>query len=329
MRAEPDPFWRKDSLGYGSIPRVTPPRRPRSGYALARTLLSALLPGCTPLTAFNAVVPKELGAVRAEHDVPFGDGPRQRIDVYAPRGRAVATRPVILFLYGGSWRSGAKRGYGFVGRALAANGFVVGIPDYRIVPEHRFPDFLEDNAAALRWLRANAARFGGDPDRIVLAGHSAGAYNAAMLAMDPQWLGVHRSAIKGWFGLSGPYDFLPLKGAITRGAFGAWPDLAATQPITHASAGDPPAFLATGAEDMMVLPGNGEALAARLHSVGVPVTVRAYPGIGHVGAVTAIARPFRSRAPVLRDLVGFARDVTTVPGADFGGTPPPTGGSRD
>jgi acetyl esterase/lipase len=285
-------------------------RSGRSGYATARAALAALLPGCTPLTAFNAVVPKEIGVARVVRDAPFGDHARQRIDVYAPRGRARAARPMILFLYGGSWASGAKSGYGFVGRALAAKGFIVGIPDYRIVPDHRFPDFLEDNAAAFRWLRKHAAEFGGDPDRIVLAGHSAGAYNAAMLAMDPQWLAADRPAVRGWFGLSGPYDFLPLKGSITRRAFGAWPDPPATQPITHASAGDPPAFLATGADDRMVLPSNGEALGERLGAAGVPVTVQSYPRLGHVGAVTAFAMPFRHRAPVLRDLVAFARKVT-------------------
>src|SRR3546814_8631076 len=97
-----------------------------------------------------------------------------------------------------------------LGRAFAAQGFVVAVPDYRLVPKVRFPAFVEDSAAAVKWVRAHIARFGGDPDRIVLAGHSAGAYNAAMLAVDPQWLGPDRAAVKGWATLAGPYEFLPL-----------------------------------------------------------------------------------------------------------------------
>ena len=78
--------------------------------------------------------------------------------------------------------------YRFVGTALAARGFVVAIPDYRVYPEVRFPGFLEDGARAMRWVRDNIAEYGGDPARIVVAGHSAGAHIAAMLAIDQPWL---------------------------------------------------------------------------------------------------------------------------------------------
>ena len=106
----------------------------------------------------------------------------RRSTSYAPVRRSAGVKlPVIVFFYGGSWSSGTKDGYGFAGRALAAQGFVVAVPDYRLVPAVRFPAFLEDGAAAVRWVRAHAADFGGDGERIVLAGHSAGAYNAAML----------------------------------------------------------------------------------------------------------------------------------------------------
>ena len=176
----------------------------------------------------------------------------------------------------------------------------------------RFPAFLEDSAAAVKWVRANAARFGGDPDRIVLAGHSAGAYNAAMLSLDPQWLGLDRRAVRGFAGLAGPYDFLPLD-AITRPAFGVVPDLRATQPVNFTSADDPPAFLMVAGKDTLVGPHNTERLAHLLKQAGVTAVTRTYSEIGHAGMVTALARPLRGRAPVLDDLVAFARSVTSTP----------------
>lgn len=270
-------------------------------------LLPLLLDACSPLATFNRLVPKD-GGVQRWSDMAFGRHERQRLDVYAPK--CAEKLPLLVFLYGGSWQSGTKDGYAFAGRAFAARGFVTLIPDYRLVPQVVFPAFLEDNAAAVRWARANADAHGGDPDRIVLVGHSAGAYNAAMLALDPQWLGADRHAIRGFVGLAGPYDFLPLDGPVTRAAFGEAPDKAATQPINHVSAAAPPAFLATGSEDQTVWPRNTKALAARLHAAGVPVETQVYSGIGHVGIVTALAKPFRNRAPVLADAVAFAQKVT-------------------
>ena len=271
----------------------------------------AFAAACSPLKTFNAVIPKDAGGALVARDQAFAPGERGRLDLYRPSGaRGEARLPVIVFLYGGSWSSGVKEGYGFVGRALAAQGFLVAVPDYRLVPEVRFPGFVEDGAAAVKWVRANAARFGGDPDRLVLAGHSAGAYNAAMLALDPQWLGADRAAVKGFAGLAGPYDFLPLSGPITTAAFGQAPDPKATQPISFAGAGDPPALLLVASEDRLVFPRNSIRLAAKLRESGVPAEVKTYSGLGHIGILTAIARPLRGKAPVLRDLGEFARSVT-------------------
>lgn len=281
---------------------------------MRRLALLALiaLSACTPLRTLNAVVPKDRGAGIVATDQAFASGRRGKLDVYAPTGAASAPKlPVIVFFYGGSWNSGTKAGYAFVGRALAAKGFVVAVPDYRLVPEVRFPAFLDDGAAAVRWVRANAARFGGDPDNIVLAGHSSGAYNAAMLSLDPRWLGADRRAIRGFAGLAGPYDFLPLD-AITRPVFGDAPDLRATQPVSFASAGDPPAFLMVAGQDTIVASRNAERLARLLNQAGVQVEIRTYPKIGHVGILTAIARPLRGRAPVVDHLAAFARRVTVA-----------------
>ena len=274
-------------------------------------LLPLLLGACSPLGAFNSVVPRDRGGVVIARDQPFGAHPRQRLDIYAPRKLAAgANVPVIVWFYGGSWSSGARGGYAFAGRALASRGFVVAIPDYRLVPEVRYPAFLEDGAAAVRWIRANIARHGGDPDRLVLAGHSAGAYNAAMLALDPRWLGADRAAVKGLAGLAGPYDFLPLDIAATRNAFGHVADLPATQPVSHAGTGDPPALLVAGADDQLVRPRQTVLLAERLRAAGVTAETRLYPGVGHIGVMTALARPLRGKAPVLDDVAAFAGRVT-------------------
>src|SRR6476646_5629861 len=140
--------------------------------ALPAALIALAAGACSPLTVFDALVPKDSGVQLVAKDAAFGSDPRQRVDVYRPRRAGDAPLPIIIFIYGGSWNSGSKSGYSFVGRALANRGFLVAIPDYRLVPQFRYPTFLGDNASAARWVIAHARSLGGDPDRIVLAGHS-------------------------------------------------------------------------------------------------------------------------------------------------------------
>ncbi len=262
---------------------------------------------CSPLRIFNTIMPKDGGSRLVLRGAAFGSDPRQKLDLYAPTTPSPRPWPVIVFIYGGSWNSGIREGYGFVGRALASRGFLVAIPDYRLVPTVRYPVFLEDNAAAVRWVVAHAAQYHGDPQRLVLAGHSAGAYDAAMLAYDPRWLGADRAAVRAMIGLAGPYDFLPSKLPSVIAAFGSAPDPADTQPMIHIRPGAVPALLCTGDKDDLVAPRNSDTLAARLTAVGTPVDRRTYPRVGHVGLVTAIAEPFRGKAPVLEDMVHFLR----------------------
>jgi acetyl esterase/lipase len=239
----------------------------------------------------------------------YGAGPRQRLDVYAPRG-AKGQAPVAVFFYGGSWDSGRRQDYGWVGRAMASRGFVTVVADYRIYPEVRYPGFLEDGAQAVAWASRNASRLGGDAQRVVLVGHSAGAYNAVMLALDGRYLsaaGVDPKAVRAMAGLSGPYDFLPIRSEITERIFGGTDDLPSTQPLAYVRPDSPPAFLATGAADDMVWPKNTIALAKKLREAGVPVEERHYEGVDHVNMVLALSRPLRGRAPVLDEMTGFLR----------------------
>lgn len=272
-------------------------------------LTGSMLSACSPLSLFATFTPKD-AAKSPEHGVAFGPDPRQKLDVYAPR-RETAPAPVAVFFYGGSWDSGRRQDYGWVGRALAAQGFLTLVPDYRLYPAVRYPSFVEDGALAVRWAIDHARALGGDPERIVLIGHSAGAYNAAMLALDDRYLkavGVDPKAVRAFAGLSGPYDFLPLDGPITRQTFGAYPDLPATQPAAYVRADSPPAFLATGDADTTVKPRNTRALAAALRAKGVTVEERHYAGLTHADTVLALSRPFRGKAPVLAEMTAFLKE---------------------
>jgi acetyl esterase/lipase len=271
-------------------------------------LAAAMTSACSPLSVFATLTPKDAARVEGRGR-RYAQGARGGVDVYAPpiaHGRA----PIAVFFYGGSWDSGRRQDYGWAARALAAQGFLTLVPDYRLYPQVRFPSFLEDCAQAVRWAVDHGAELGGDPDRIVLVGHSAGAYNAAMLALDSRYLkaaGVRADVIKAWAGLSGPYAFLPLDGPVTRRTFGEARDLQATQPTTFARADAPPAFLATGDKDTTVYPRNTRKLAAALREVGARVEERHYPGVDHAGTVLALSRPFRRKATLLADMTAFLK----------------------
>lgn len=267
-------------------------------------MLAALaLSGCSPADALNFVAWRDGLAI--SHSVAYGEGARRTLDVYRPGN--VGALPVVVFFYGGSWQSGNKELYQFVGAALARRGYVAVIPDYRLYPDVRYPQFLEDGARAVRWAKDNAARFGGDPDKIFLMGHSAGAYIAAMLALDSRWLeavGISPDrGIAGLIGISGPYDFLPLRQGTLRTIFGG--NDPTTQPISHISPGAPPALLLTGAKDGLVDPGNSPRLAARLQAAGDAVTLRTYRWVGHLSIIGTFSPLLRFLAPVERDVDAF------------------------
>ena len=269
--------------------------------------MAGLAGACSPLSIFDALAPADAAAAKIHADLAYGQGPRQQLDVYVP-GAAKAPAPVVVVFYGGSWNSGRKENYSFLGKALAARGFIAMIADYRLVPAVRFPEFIEDCAQATHWAHTHAATYGGDPKRVFLLGHSAGAYNAAMVALDGRYLAALGSSVaivRGAALLAGPYDFLPLDATSTIAAFGQARNLTETQPVAFAGRAAPPMFLATGEDDTTVKPRNTRALAGRLQAAGSPVTVKTYPGIGHIGILLALSVPFRGQAPVLDDISAF------------------------
>ena len=183
----------------------------RSAVAVGLAMMLALLSACSPPRLLNTLDRAALsGGQRVGTDIAFGSQ-GQRLDVWRARSTKPGA-PVVVFFYGGGWVKGTRQEYGWAARAYASRGFVVVVPDYRKVPTVRFPAFVEDAAEAVEWTRDHAAKFGGDPGRIAVVGHSAGAYAVAMLALDRRWMrqaGAPADTIKAAVGLSGPYDFYP------------------------------------------------------------------------------------------------------------------------
>jgi acetyl esterase/lipase len=288
-------------------------RRTLLALGLASAGAIASLAACSPLRILNTLTPAD--GVAITRDEAYGPDPANRLDVYAPRqGRGPF--PVVVFFYGGSWQNGQREDYFFAGASLASRGFVAVLPDYRKYPQVVFPGFLEDGALAVAWAKRNAARFGGDPSRVFLMGHSAGAHIAAMLSLDSRYLGAQGldpKDLAGLVGLAGPYDFLPLRDPVLKTIFAPESTIARTQPITFVTPGAPRAFLATGADDTTVNPRNTANLAAKLRAAGASVREKRYEGLNHYTLIGALGEPLRSRNPVFEDVIAFLQEASAAP----------------
>ena len=276
------------------------------GTQLGTLLIVLLLHFCSPIVALNALAPRN--GIMVEKGIAYAEGQRHELDVYAPN-QGAASAPVVVFFYGGGWETGDRAMYRFLGASLAARGVVVVIPDYRLHPAVRFPAFMDDGAAAVAWAHMNAARFGGDPSRLFLMGHSAGAQIATLLALDPEYL---RAAgltpehdVCGVIGLAGPYDFLPDASAEVKAVFGpeeAWPR---SQPINYVTPQAPRMLLLAGQADHTVDPGNTLRLGSRLRAAGARVHAELVPGISHRAMVVAFADLLSFLTPVREQTLGF------------------------
>lgn len=281
----------------------------KSGLIVAAGIVMLLgLGACSPLTLLNAVTPAS--SYKKSADIAYGTGPRQRLDVYTPI-KAGSPAAVVVFFYGGSWNNGNRADYAFVGSALASRGIVTVVADYRLYPQVRYPDFVADSAAAVAWTHNQIVRFGGDAQHIFVMGHSSGAYNAAMVALDKRWLapsGLSPNIIRGWIGLAGPYDFLPIENADVKPVFffpNSPPD---SQPINYAVAGSPPTLLIAASEDKLVNPQrNTGGLATKLRDAGVPVTELYFPKPSHATLIASLVWPFQHLAPVLDEVDQFVK----------------------
>lgn len=282
-----------------------------AGLAIAIVIGSILAFTSPPrlLSHYDWAMGGGVGARQVAEGVAFGSH-GQALDIWAPADAPNDQLPVVIFWYGGGWAKGDRASYAFAGRALASQGFLVVIPDYRKVPDVHFPAFLDDGAEAVAWTQNEIAQYGGDPNRLAFMGHSAGAYQAIMLALDSKRLvaaGANPAMVKAAVGLSGPYDFYPFDSPRSIAAFSQWPRPEETQPISFARADAPPLLLVTSDGDTTVRTRNANNLAAKLRAMGAAVEVNNYGPLDHEEIVMALAKPFRSKGPVLDDSVAFLK----------------------
>ncbi|MCL9983576.1 MAG: alpha/beta hydrolase [Erythrobacter sp.] len=288
----------------------------KRGIAFAALSLVLVIAGILAFTSpprllsfYDRVAGGTAGARQVTQGLAFGTH-GQTLDIWAPEKPAQGPLPVVIFWYGGGWAKGDRASYAFAGRALAREGFLVVIPDYRKVPEVLFPAFLDDGAEAVAWTQNNVAQYGGDPKRLAFMGHSAGAYQAIMLALDSKRLvaaGADPANVTAAVGLSGPYDFYPFDKPRSIAAFSKWPRPEETQPIAFARADALPLLLVTSEGDETVRPKNANNLAAKLRALGATVEVKNYGPLDHEEIVMALSVPFRRKGPVLADSVAFLK----------------------
>ncbi|HEY9091289.1 alpha/beta hydrolase [Parasphingorhabdus sp.] len=269
--------------------------------------------GPRQLDMLNNLLPGDGNAKSVIRNQVYDEELNLALNIWAPKktpDHQASNRPlpVVIFIHGGGWNSGSKNDYGFAGRAFAHRGYMTVLVDYRLYPDVQFPGFLQDSAKAVAWVHDNIASLGGDPDRIFLSGHSAGAYNVVMLALDRQWLerlGKSPDLIKGVAALAGPYDFYPFDSDRTKNSFGSYDLPEMTQPVNFVRADAPPLWLATGLEDTQVKPRNSRVLRDKILEAGGSAKYNEYADMDHLEIMMAVAKPFRRKGPVLDDMIAF------------------------
>ncbi|MBS0569683.1 MAG: alpha/beta hydrolase [Proteobacteria bacterium] len=282
----------------------------RLGNVLVLAAASSTLAGCASLF-FAAVDKLEYARNVVERDhIVFDAGHGLALDAYSPAG--AHDDPVVVFFYGGSWSEGKRHWYRYVGDALANNGVVVLIPDYRKFPDVRFPAFMHDAARAVAWARAHAAEFGGDPQHIFVMGHSAGGQIAALLACDKRYLnavGMQPRELAGMIGVAGAYAFLPfvedeaeIFGDNAKGRYDS-------QPINFVDGDEPPMLLLQGTDDDEVPPDNAQAMEERAQAMDGTATLKLYPDVGHNRILLALARGRQTHIPTLADTLAFIQRI--------------------
>ncbi len=273
---------------------------------------------CSPIKILNAAVPES--AYQLQAGVAYGDLPRQKLDIYTPKQASSVTdaRKVVIFFYGGSWDSGSRSDYKFVGEALASQGFVVVIPDYRVYPDVLFPALMADPALAARWVKDHIQQYTGDRNQVFLAGHSAGAHMAVMLGVNAAYLAkqsLKPTDFSGIIGLAGPYDFLPLKSDRLKTIFGPESEQWKSQPINFVDGKNPPMLLAVGLNDGTVWPRNTFNLAEKIKKNNGTVQVVKFENYGHIDMAAKLAKPLRGNGELLKAVTDF---IQTTPAAIVG-----------
>lgn len=237
----------------------------------------------------NGITRKDFSA---QYNIAYGQDTRQKLDIYQPLHLTNSNpRPVILFVHGGSWEEGNKDDYLFVGESFTRAGYVTVVMNYRLAPVHKYPDYVQDTARAIQWINQNISRYGGNPQQLVVMGHSAGAFNAVEAVDNPRWLievNVPVSSIKAVVGIAGPYSY-DFRTDSTRDAFpaNAVPDQ--VMPDRHVRTDAPPHLLLVGSKDQRVKPANAQKMHAALQARQIPVQLQTVEGANHISIMAAVA----------------------------------------
>ena len=283
---------------------------PPTLHSLPALLLSiGLLSGCTSAAFLAANLPTAFGGYERTGGLAYGPESRQELDLYVPEAPASEPRAVVVFIHGGSWATGSKNQYRFVGSSLAEQGFIAVLPNYRLSPAVTFPAFVEDAAQAVAWTLQNIERYGGDPRRVFVMGHSAGAHIALLLVLDQHYLadaGVSADALRGAIGLSGPYDF-KINTDRLRTVFGSAPDPRQTQPIRFVRGDAPPLLLIHGTADKVCWSEHSIRLTEQIRAAGGAAELKLYPGLGHGSTVGGFSALGRDQSPSLQDVTAVLR----------------------
>ena len=268
--------------------------------------------------SFFSMMVAESG-ISIEREIPYGSHARHRLDVYRPKDDQ-ATGPIVLFIYGGGWRSGDRAIYGFLGASFAKRGITTIIPDYRLHPDALFPTFMQDAALAYRWVYEVIARSTGDSGLlretrpIIIMGHSAGAHIAALLTLDKQYLSAVDPKLPepaALIGLAGPMAFDPTTDPTTKDIFANVKNADTARPLAQVRPGLPPVLLMHGLKDTRVRPWNSRQFAQALIKAGGKVCKVEVPGVGHIGLILAVSKPLRWRAPVLDTSLNFINSIVS------------------
>lgn len=283
-----------------------------------KVLPLVLLSGCSALQVVNSV--SKIYTVDVKENIAFGEDPKLKYDLYLPdtASEEFDATPVIVFFYGGSWNRGDKSEYEFVGRRLASMGYIAAIPNYRLYPEVKYPAFLEDGALSIAHLKKELAK----PEyknrkpaqQFIMMGHSAGAYNAAMLALDPRWLEssglTHQTSIQGFIGLAGAYNIYPINDVEVRPVFDHPNYPPKSQPIDYTAKASVPSLILTPETDTLVsIERNSEALHTALKSAGNQTVLQTIKGTDHVTIIGTLSPLLFFKGSTAQPIRAFVRTL--------------------